>query len=113
MNARQFDALATAVTTSAQRASRRKMLRGLAALAVTGLAPGVAQAFDGGVTPVQPPAGSFLCRRGADCAAGEICLNGGCVIRTAVGSGAAPSTGTISGPGASLPGTTPVAVAQT
>jgi hypothetical protein len=113
MNARKFDALAMAVTNGAQRASRRKMLRGLAALAVTGLAPGVAQAFDGGVAPVQPPAGSVLCTSGADCAAGEICLNGGCVIRTAVGTGGEPSTGTISGPGASVPGTTPVAVAQT
>jgi hypothetical protein len=113
MNARRFDALTTAVTTGAPRASRRKVLRGLAALAVTGLAPGVAQAFDGGLTPVQPPAGSVLCTSGADCAAGEICLNGGCVIRTAVGSEGLPSSGTISGPGASVPGTTPVAVAQT
>lgn len=110
MNARKFDALAMAVTNGAQRASRRKVLRGLAALAVTGLAPGVAQAFDGGLTPVQPPAGSVPCTSGADCAAGEICLNGGCVIRTAVGTGSEPSTGTISGPGAEVPGTTPVAV---
>jgi hypothetical protein len=110
MNARKFDALAMAVTNGAQRASRRKVLRGLAALAVTGLAPGVAQAFDGGLTPVQAPAGSVPCTSGADCAAGEICLNGGCVIRTAVGTGSEPSTGTISGPGAEVPGTTPVAV---
>ena len=113
MNARKFDALAMAVTNGAQRASRRKVLRGLAALAVTGLAPGVAQAFDGGLTPVQVPAGSVPCTSGVDCAAGEICLNGGCVIRTAVGTGSETSTGTISGPGASVPGTTPVAVSQT
>jgi len=113
MNARKFDALAMAVTNGAQRASRRKVLRGLAALAVTGLAPGVAQAFDGGLAPVQAPVGSVPCTSGADCAAGEICLNGGCVIRTAVGSGSQSSTGTISGPGASVPGTTPVAISQT
>src|SRR4051812_38634554 len=95
MDARKFDALTMTVTTGAQRASRRKMLHGLAALAVTGLAPGVAQAFDGGSAPaVQPPAGSVPCTSGADCAAGEICLNGGCVIRTAVGTGGEPSTGT-------------------
>ena len=105
MNARRFDALTMVVTTGAPRASRRKVLRGLAALAVTGFAPGVAQAFDGGLTPVQAPAGSVPCTSGADCAAGEICLNGGCVVRTAVGTAGQTSTGT-----GTVPGTTPVAV---
>ena len=55
MNARRFDALTVAMTSGARRASRRRVLRGLAALAALGLAPGVARAFDGGPAPVQPP----------------------------------------------------------
>lgn len=85
MNARRFDALTVAVTNGARRASRRSLLRGLAAIAVTGIAPGAAQAFDGGVAPVVPPPSGLACTSGADCAAGEICLNGACASRQAVG----------------------------
>ena len=81
MNARRFDALTRAVSLHANRTSRRGLLRGLATLAAVGITPGAARAFDGGVTPVQPAVGSVACTSGADCAAGEICLNGGCAPR--------------------------------
>src|SRR5215212_6877578 len=87
MNARKFDALTVAMTSDAHRASRRRVLRGLAMLAALGVAPGVAQAFDGGPLPVQPAVGGAGCNSGADCAAGEICLNGGCTPRELTGVG--------------------------
>jgi hypothetical protein len=105
MNARRFDALTVAMTSGVARASRRRVLRGLAVLAVTGFAPGVARAFDGGVAPVTPPPGSLACASGADCAPGEICLNGGCAPRQAVGAGTA---GTAQPTGAEAPATTAV-----
>ena len=86
MNARRFDAFAVAMSPGARRASRRHVLRGLAALAAVGLAPGITLAFDGGVAPVVTPGSGLPCTSGADCAAGEICLNGGCAPRQAVGS---------------------------
>ena len=113
MNARRFDALTVAMTSSAHRASRRRVLRGLAMLAAIGVAPGVAQAFDGGEVPVQPAVGSAGCNSGADCAAGEICLNGGCAPRDRAGTG---STGQLVGEpatGGTVPGTTPVAAPET
>jgi hypothetical protein len=89
MNARRFDALAMAMTTSATRPSRRKVLRGLAALAVAGFTPGAALAFDGGgLGPAPQPITGAGCSSGADCAAGEICLNGACAPRSAVGGAA-------------------------
>jgi hypothetical protein len=81
MNARRFDALTKAVSSDTHRASRRSVLRGLAAIAALGFAPGVTRAFDGGVAPVQPAVGGVACTGGADCAAGEICLNGACAAR--------------------------------
>ncbi|MBA2596438.1 MAG: SH3 domain-containing protein [Chloroflexia bacterium] len=81
---RGFDALTIAITSGGRRASRRRVLRGVAALAAIGFAPGVAHALDGGVAPAQP-AGSVGCASGADCAAGEICLNGGCAPRETAG----------------------------
>jgi hypothetical protein len=113
MNARRFDALTVAITSGAQRTSRRRVLRGLAMLAAVGVAPGVTQAFDGGPVPVQPAVGSTGCNSGADCAAGEICLNGGCAPREATASG---STGQLVGEptaGGNTPGTTPVTVPET
>ena len=122
MNARRFDALAVATTQRVARASRRGLVGGLAALAVAALTPAnrVAQAFDGGLAPVQPPPSGLACASGADCAAGEICLNGACAPRQAVGGTAAcppcpetpgttavtPPTGGVGGliqPGAPLP----------
>jgi len=85
MNARRFDALAVSMTGGVSRSSRRKLLRGLAGLAVAGLAPASASAFDGGVEPFVPAPGVLGCTSGADCAAGEICLNGACAPRSAVG----------------------------
>src|ERR687895_1304042 len=87
MNARRFDALTVAMTSGAHRASRRRVLRGLAMLAAMGVAPGVARAFDGGPVPAQPAVGGVACNSGADCAAGEICLNGACAPRELTGSG--------------------------
>jgi hypothetical protein len=120
MNARRFDALTVAAMTSAPRASRRKLLRGLAVLAVAGFAPGAAKAFDGGVAPVQVPASGAGCTSGADCAAGEICLNGACAPRQAVGAGSAPTspgTATTGAPdltdGTEVPDTVPVAPPDT
>ena len=118
MNARRFDALTVAMTSGAQRASRRHVLRGLAMLAAVGVAPGVARAFDGGPVPVQPAVGSTGCTSGADCAAGEICLNGGCAPREATGQlVGAPTTGQPAAgqpaAGGTAPGTTPVAVPTT
>jgi hypothetical protein len=113
MNARRFDALTVAMTSGAHRASRRRVLRGLAMLAAVGFAPGVAQAFDGGPVPVQPAVGGVGCNSGADCAAGEICLNGACAPRDLTGTG---STGQLVGePAASgeTPGTTPVTAPET
>jgi hypothetical protein len=94
MNARRFDALTVAMTSGAHRASRRRVLRGLAMLAAMGVTPGIAQAFDGGSLPVQPAVGSVGCNSGADCAAGEICLNGACAPRGQTGTGATGQTGT-------------------
>jgi hypothetical protein len=85
MNARRFDALTKAVSSDDHRASRRSVLRGLAAIAALGIAPGVTRAFDGGVAPVQPAVGGAACTSGADCAAGEICLNGACAARDTAG----------------------------
>lgn len=118
MNARRFDALTVAMTSTTHRASRRGVLRGLAMLAAMGVAPGVARAFDGGPLPVQPAVGSTGCNSGADCAAGEICLNGGCAPREATGAG---TTGQLVGqPTTSqtpitggVPSTTPVSVPET
>ena len=118
MNARRFDALTVAMTSGAQRASRRRVLRGLAMLAAMGVTPGVARAFDGGPLPVQPAVGGVSCNSGADCAAGEICLNGACAPRGQTGTG---TTGQLVGasttPGptaAGAPaGTTPVAAPET
>lgn len=123
MNARRFDALAVAMTTGTARPNRRQVLRGLALLAVAGLTPGAAKAFDGGgLTPVQPVASGLACTSGADCAAGEICLNGACAPRSAVGAGAAgtaeaPSTATAQGvpttTAQEAPGTTAVTPPET
>jgi hypothetical protein len=118
MNARRFDALTVAMTSGAHRASRRRVLRGLAMLATMGVTPGIAQAFDGGPLPVQPAVGSVGCNSGADCAAGEICLNGACAPRGQTGTG---TTGqlvgepTTPGPaaGGAPPGTTPVTAPET
>jgi len=111
MNARRFDALTVAMTSGAHRASRRRVLRGLAMLAAMGVAPGVARAFDGGPVPVQPAVGGIACNSGADCAAGEICLNGACAPRELTGTG---TTGQLVGePATGEPGTTPVAVPET
>ncbi len=118
MNARRFDALTVAMTSGAHRASRRRVLRGLAMLAAMGLAPGVAKAFDGGPVPVQPAVGGVACNSGADCAAGEVCLNGACAPRELTGTGTTgqlvgePTTGEPAAPGAA-PGTTPVTVPET
>jgi hypothetical protein len=111
MDARKFDALTMTMTSGSRRASRRRVLRGVAALAALGLAPGVARAFDGGLPPVQAPVGSVLCTSGADCAAGEICLNGGCAPRQAVGSEA--TTGTAGQPTTIQGGTIPVSPPET
>ena len=95
MNARRFDALAMSMTGSVSRSSRRKLLRGLAGLAAVSLAPARALAFDGGAEPFVPAPGAQGCTSGADCAAGEICLNGACAPRSAVG-GAADTSATSS-----------------
>src|SRR5918997_3427849 len=123
MNARRFDALTVAMTSGAHRASRRRVLRGLAMLAAIGVAPGVTKAFDGGPAPALPAVGAVGCTRGADCASGEICLNGACTPRDRTGSGTTgqlvgePATGQPT-PGApatagDTPGTTPVAPPET
>jgi hypothetical protein len=93
MDARSFDALTVSITSGARGASRRRFLRGLAALAAVGLTPGVARAFDGGPAPLQPAVGSVACTSGADCAAGEICLNGGCAPRQLTGAGTTGQAG--------------------
>ena len=85
MNARRFDALAMSLTGGVSRSSRRKLLRGIAGLAAVSLVPAHAQAFDGGEVPFTPVPGAQGCLSGADCAAGEICLNGACTARSAVG----------------------------
>jgi hypothetical protein len=98
-------------------------LRGLAMLAAMGVAPGVAHAFDGGPLPVQPAVGGVACNRGADCAAGEICVNGACASRQRNSSGTTgqlvgepatgeATTGEPAAPGDTL-GTTPVTVPET
>jgi hypothetical protein len=85
MNARRFDALTRTAASGANRSSRRSVLRGLAALAAMGFAPGVARAFDGGAVPVQTAVGGVACTSGADCAVGEICFNGACAPRDTAG----------------------------
>src|ERR671912_1053006 len=118
MNARRFDALTVAMTSSAHRASRRRVLRGLAMLAAMGVSPGIAKAFDGGPVPVQPAVGGVACNSGRDCAGGEICLNGACAPRELSGTGTTgqlvgePTTGEPAAPGAA-PGTTPVTAPET
>lgn len=93
MNARRFDALTLSMTESVSRSSRRKLLRGFAGLAAATLAPARALAFDGGAEPFVVAPGARGCTSGADCAAGEICLNGACAPRSAVG-GSADSSAT-------------------
>jgi len=121
MNARGFDALTVAMVSGTRRANRRRVLRGLGLLAVAGFVPGAAQAFDGGPAPLaQPAVGGVACASGADCAAGEICLNGGCAPRELSGAG---TTGQLVGDttsvqteptvDAGIPGTTPVTPPET
>lgn len=94
MNARRFDSLTVAVTTGAQRASRRMVLRGLAALAAAAVTPGAARAFDGGALgPAPATTGPGACASGADCGPFEICLNGVCTPRQAVGGENQPAAG--------------------
>ncbi|MFN8663278.1 MAG: SH3 domain-containing protein [Thermomicrobiales bacterium] len=100
MNARRFDALAVSMTGGVSRSSRRKLLRGLAGLAAVGLVPARALAFDGGAEPFVPAPGARGCSSGADCAAGEICLNGACAPRSAVGGTA--DTSATSGTGSTV-----------
>lgn len=104
MDARKFDAFAVATSGGPERANRRTVLRGLAALAALALAPLSARA-DGGAPPVPAPPGGFACTSGLDCAAGEICLNGACAPRAAVGGTAQDSSGTT---GQTVPQTVPV-----
>ena len=104
MNARRFDALAVSMTGGVSRSSRRKLLRGLAGLAVAGLVPSTARAFDGGAEPFVPAPGALGCTSGADCAAGEICLNGACAPRSAVGGSS--DTAATSGTGTTTVNTT-------
>ena len=117
MNARKFDAFVLAMDHGARRGSRRGVLRGLAALAALGLAPGVARAFDGGVAPVQP-VGGVACTSGADCGAGEICFNSACAPRETAGAVPATQPVTVTGTdtvvdGGAVPGTTPVTPPET
>jgi hypothetical protein len=83
-----------------------------------GVAPGVAQAFDGGPLPVQPAVGGNGCNSGADCADGEICLNGACAPREGTRSGTSgqlvgePTTSQSTADGAA-PATTPVTPPET
>jgi uncharacterized protein YgiM (DUF1202 family) len=118
MNARRFDALTVAMTSGAHRASRRRVLRGLAMLAAIGVAPGVAKAFDGGPVPVLPAVGGVACNSGSDCTTGEICLNGACAPQQLTGTGTTgqlvgePATGEPATVG-DAPGTTPVTVPET
>jgi hypothetical protein len=118
MNARRFDALTKAVSSEPYRASRRSVLRGFAALAAVGLAPSAARAFDGGVAPVTQPVGGVACTSGADCAAGEICLNGVCAPRDTAGTipvsqpAGAETAGQVSD-GTVTDGTTPVTPPET
>jgi hypothetical protein len=120
MNARGFDALTVAMASGTRRANRRRVIRGLALLAAAGFVPGAAQAFDGGPAPAQPAVGGVACASGADCAAGEICLNGACAPRDLSGTG---TTGQLVGDttsaqtepavDAAVPGTTPVTPPET
>jgi hypothetical protein len=79
----------------------------------------MARAFDGGAPPVVSlPPGAAPCTSGADCAAGEICLNGGCVVRQAAGGLTTGETGATTQPvqpvtATAVPGTTPVTAPQT
>ena len=123
MNARRFDALAVSLTGGVSRSSRRKLLRGLAGLAAASLVPAHARAFDGGAEPFVPVPGARGCTSGADCAAGEICLNGACAPRSAVGgtndtsNTSGPSTTTVNSTGTAtqpeVPSTTAVEPPQT
>ena len=118
MDARRFDALTVAMTSGVRRANRRRFLRGIAALAAVSITPGVAQAFDGGLVPVQPAVGGVACNSGVDCAAGEICLNGSCAPRDLTGAGTTgqlvgdTSSSQPAGDGA-VAGTTPVTPPET
>lgn len=106
MNARRFDSLTVAVTAGAQRASRRMVLRGLAAAAAAAVTPGVARAFDGGALGPAPATTSRgACASGADCGPFEICLNGVCTPRQAVGGENQPVAGETTG--ATTPSTSP------
>ena len=89
MDARRFDALARALTTGA---SRRRLLQVLPGLAVGGLLPRAvaARAVDAGDAVGCPtPVGGRGCTGGADCAVGEICVDGLC--QAAAGAGAPPT----------------------
>lgn len=113
MNARRFDALAMSMTGGVSRSSRRALLRGLAGVTLAGLAPASVRAFDGGPEPFIPAPGALGCTSGADCAAGEICLNGACAPRSAVGGSTETPGTTDTATGQSAPPTTPVDVSQT
>ena len=91
MNARRFDALTRAMS-AGTRANRRSVLRGAAAVAIASLAPKSVLALDGGVAPVTVPVGGVACTSGADCAAGQICLNGACAARDAIAVGEPAAT---------------------
>ena len=118
MNARRFDALTVAMTSGAHRASRRRVLRGLAMLAAMGLPLASPRRSTVVRFRCSPPSAASPAIVGADCAAGEICLNGACAPRELSGTGTTgqlvgePTTGEPAAPGAA-PGTTPVTAPET
>ena len=86
MNARRFDALTVAMTSGAHRASRRRVLRGLAMLAAMGIAPALPRRSTVVRFRCSPPSAASPAI-GRDCAGGEICLNGACAPRELSGTG--------------------------
>lgn len=100
MDGRRFDALARALTAGS---SRRRLLQLVPGLAVGSLLPraGSVRALDGGdVVGCPTPTGGRACTGGADCAPGEICLNGFCATSAAAGSA---GSGAVAQPTASAP----------
>ncbi|HEU5434066.1 MAG TPA: hypothetical protein VFU81_20520, partial [Thermomicrobiales bacterium] len=77
MDPRRFDGLTRRLSLIEAATSRRRLLGAIPALATLALVPRGVRAFDGGA-PIGPVGGAAPCASGADCAADEVCVNGGC-----------------------------------
>lgn len=104
MDPRRFEAWTRALSTNRPVASRRRLLAAIPAIAAAVVGPTIVRAFDAGVVQRPLAPGDIPCTGGADCPAGQVCINGVCGTVASIG-GAESAT--------EAPAVSPAAVAQT